>query len=1158
MLLKAFRRGLDCAIAVAFTLVPLSAQFVPDRYILLLEDPPVTSRFATREELRSAPAGAYRAQIETRQRSVRSELAARQIPVSGAVSTVLNAIFVNVPASRVPELLAIPGVAAVRPMRRYHANLNRATQLMNAPAAWAQVGGQSNAGAGIKIGIIDSGLDDTHPAFQDSSLTAPNGYPKCSESCSYTSNKIIVSRSYVRQLAGFTSKDPVNNPDDTSIPPPPATSSPDDYTPRDHLGHGTGVASVAAGNQNTGTVTFTGMAPKAYLGIYKIAGTPGVNDGPTDQILIMAIDDALNDGMDIASLSWGGQALTGALDVGPVCGNPVNMPCDPTAFAYEAAAKAGLVITVAGGNSGSDANTYPFLNSISSPSNAPSVIGVGATTSSHVLTPAVTVNAASAPSSVKGIAAQLTDATFYPAYQGAALAPLIDVDTLNNDPYACSTLPENSLQGSFALIERGTTTAGSCLLTQKADNAAAAGAIGIVFYMPDATPPTIVAPGFTFNGPIVIISNADGVNLKNYIDANPGQMATIDTAGLETELAAYNANEGISPPVLPNLLASYSSYGPTPDGALKPDLVATGGLDPIIAFSSGLYMAGQRLDPSGDLYSENGYVAADGTSFAAPMTAGAAALIKQAHPNFNAADIKSALVNSAVTITTDDQGNPVDAEGVGAGRLDVGAAINASVTVKPTSVSLGFVKAASALPVKQTFVLTNRASSSVSLSLAVAPNSTLNSTTVAVDKTGFTLAPGDAAAQTITVTLSGSLPASGEYSGMVKVTGANVALNIPYLFIVPDGIPYNVVWVSDFGDVQGIPGADGGTVGVQVVDQFGAPVTGAPVAFSAQQGQLTFQTVDEEPACSPNNTNNVTCNTDGYGFAYAEVFLGSTPGVDPAITAHVGTMPPLMTNAFILPVPSITADQVLNNASFQPAIAPGSIVAIKGSNIMDTELLVNLLQGYDVANTSPFPLALDAVSVSFDVPSAGLSLAAPIVAVSQNQINVQVPWELQGQTSAQLKVTIDEEFGIPIRSNVITVPIASSAPAFYLYNNTNTPDALDTNYHIVTSSNPAVRGQFIMLYANALGPVANTPADGAPGDNTTLTTTVPVVMIGGQPATVQYHGLAPGFAGVYQVNVQVPTNIAPGNQPITIAIGANTSPSQTGGANPQTIMIAVQ
>lgn len=1154
MILKGFRTGLQYAIAVAFTLLPVSAQFVPDRYILLLDDPPVTGRFATREQMQSAAAATYRTQVEARQRSVRSELATRQIPVSGSVSTVLNAIFVMAPASRVPEMLAIPGVAAVRPMRRYHANLDRATQLMNAnPTAWSKLGGQGSAGQGIKIGIIDSGIDNTHPAFQDSSLAMPAGYPKCTEFCGYTSSKIIVSRSYVRQLAGFTSKDPVNLPDDVSVPPPAASSQPDDYTPRDHLGHGTGVASVAAGNQNTGTVTFTGMAPKAYLGIYKIAGTPGVNDGPTDQVLIMAIEDALKDGMDIASLSWGGQATSGALDKGPTCGNPVNVPCDPTAAAYEAAAQAGLVITVAGGNSGSDANNYPYFNSISSPSNAPSVIGVGATTSSHVLTPAVSVNAANAPSSVKGLAAALTDATFYPATQGANSAPLIDVTTLGDDGHACSPLPQNSLNGKFALILRGTATSGSCLLTAKAANAQAAGAIGVIFYMADAAAPSIIT-GFTFNGPIVIISNADGTALKNYIDANPGQTVTIDAAGREMELSAYNTLEGLSPAILPNMLASYSSFGPTPDGAIKPDLVATGGLDPIVAFSPGLYMAGQRLDPSGDLYSANGYVAADGTSFAAPMTAGAAALVKQAHPNYKAADIKSALVNSAAVVATDDQGAPVDVEWLGAGRLDAAAAINATVTAQPTAISFGYVKTGSSLPVAKPVILTNHASSSVSLSIAVAPNSTLTGTTVAVDKPSFTLAAG--AAQTITVTLSGSVPAVGEYSGAVQVSiGSSVALTIPYLFLVPGGSPHNVV-LAPFGAIQGTPGADGGTMAIQVVDQFGAPVTGTPVAFSASQGEVTLQSVDGEPACSPNKASTTTCNTDNYGFAYTEVFLGSNPGTA-TITAAVGTTSQSAT-AYILPVATITPGQVLNNASFQTAIAPGSIVAIKGANLMDMGLLLNTAQGYDVATTSPFPLALDAVNVSFDVPSANISLAAPIVAVSQNQINVQVPWELQGQTSAQVKVTIDEAFGNPIRSNVVTVPIAATAPAFFLYNNGNTPDALDGNYHIITSSNPAIRGQPISLYVNALGPVNNTPADGAPGDNTATTTTVPVVTIGGQSALVQYHGLAPGFAGVYQVNVTVPANISAGDQPITISNGGNTSPSQTSGSNPQTIVLAVQ
>jgi uncharacterized protein (TIGR03437 family) len=72
------------------------------------------------------------------------------------------------------------------------------------------------------------------------------------------------------------------------------------------------------------------------------------------------------------------------------------------------------------------------------------------------------------------------------------------------------------------------------------------------------------------------------------------------------------------------------------------------------------------------------------------------------------------------------------------------------------------------------------------------------------------------------------------------------------------------------------------------------------------------------------------------------------------------------------------------------------------------------------------------------------------------------------------------------------------------------------------------------------------------------TTTTPVVNIGGQQAQVLFSGLSPGFVGLYQVNVVVPPGISAGNQPITISIGGQTSPSQTAGSSPQTIMIPVK
>jgi len=244
------------------------SQFIPNRYTLVLSDSPVADRFTSREAVQSAQADAYRRQVETAQAQVKSQLATRNFQVLGSVSLLQNAIFVAAPASRVAELQSIPGVTAVKPARRVKLLLNRATALANAPAAWNAVGGQSSAGAGIKIGVLDTGIDQTHPALQDSSLSTPSGFPK--GVVSYTTNKVIVARSYVNLLSSTN----------------PVDSLPDDFSPRDRTGHGTFNAVIAAGNPvstpaastSGGAITIGGMAPKAWLGNYKVCGTPGVTD----------------------------------------------------------------------------------------------------------------------------------------------------------------------------------------------------------------------------------------------------------------------------------------------------------------------------------------------------------------------------------------------------------------------------------------------------------------------------------------------------------------------------------------------------------------------------------------------------------------------------------------------------------------------------------------------------------------------------------------------------------------------------------------------------------------------------------------------------------------------------------------------------------------
>jgi minor extracellular serine protease Vpr len=1039
-----------------------AARPASNRYALLLDDPPVSKFYSSRESMRSAAASTYRQQIRAKHAAVKSEIASRGLFVTGEVDTLLNAIFVGAPPERAAELASLPGVSGVVALRYYNLDLNRAVTLVDVAGAWNALGGVSNAGLGVKVAILDTGLDQTHPAFQDASLVAPSGFPICNGTdCAFTSNKVIVARSYVSMLAAGT-----------SITNPAADSRPDDVSPRDHTGHGTAVASVVAGNTNTGLVTITGMAPHAFLGNYRIFGSPEVNDTTSDDVVIAAAEQAMNDGMDIITLSLGAPAFTGPLDSGSTCGLNTGSPCDPLASALETAAQAGMIVVVAAGNDGLDGVNYPSFNTIDSPGDAPSVIAVGASTNSHTFTESVSV-----PGTAQSYAAYLGDGTT-PAL--ALTAPGIDVGTLGEGTLACSALPSGSLTGAIALIERGT-----CTFLLKLQNAVAAGAVGVIFYMADST--TIVLPGGLGGTPqpTVMISNADGAALQHFLDANPRASVTINPAQVEQLLTVYNQ------------LASFSSQGPvTGTSALKPDLVAVG---------TNMYMAAESYDPLGEAYGANGYTVANGTSFATPMVTGAAAMVKQIHPNWTAAQVKSALANSATQdVTQDDSGDTVTAQSIGAGKLDAGAALAATVTASPAMISFGAI---TRLESAQQIVLTNNGSASVNLAIANNNAHGAPGVLMSFSQSNLTLASG--ASSTLTITLSGKFPPAGSYSGAVTITGKNVSMSVPYLYMVASGVAANIIPI--YGD--GYDGTVGDTTYAyfKLVDGNGLPVASAHVLFSSSTGA---QILGAEPT------------TDAYGIGAAEYSLGSSPGAY-SITAASGGQQYTFT-ASARAVPNISS--ISNAAAANPgvAVAPGSYISIFGSALSDDT---------DSSSTARLPLAIDYVIVSFDVPSAGISVPGHLTYVSPSQVNVQVPWELEGQTSAQVKVTIDYSYG-----NVVTLPLQNFAPAFFEVS-TGAVAALDMNYEVIGASNPAVHGQSIALYANGLGPVNNPPASGDPASSTALTptTSTPVVTIGGATAPVSFSGLAPGFAGLYQINVTVPSTIAAGQQPIVVSIGGQTS-----------------
>ena len=162
-------------------------------------------------------------------------------------------------------------------------------------------------------------------------------------------------------------------------------------------------------------------------------------------------------------------------------------------------------------------------------------------------------------------------------------------------------------------------------------------------------------------------------------------------------------------------------------------------------------------------------------------------------------------------------------------------------------------------------------------------------------------------------------------------------------------------------------------------------------------------------------------------------------------------------------------------------------------------------------------------------------------------MNLQVPWELAGQTTATLAATLNSTAGA-----TQTVTVAPAAPAIFTINESGTGQGAiqDSSYRLVDASNPATPGTTtILIYCTGLGAVsANQPATGAAASTTALapTVTLPTVTIGGVTATPSFSGLAPGYVGLYQVNVPVPATVAAGSAvPVTISMDGATSNTVT-------------
>ncbi|HET9937459.1 MAG TPA: S8 family serine peptidase, partial [Gaiella sp.] len=258
---------------------------------------------------------------------------------------VANGVSVVLREADVPRLARLPGVRRVYDNATYRVAAGPDATTIRVRGV-AGVAALPNGGAGIKIGVIDDGVDQTHPFFDPTGFTMPPGFPK--GQTEFTTAKVIVARAFA---------------------PPGATWR---YAGRpfdpEQSGHGTHVAGIAAGDANVQAEgqRISGIAPRAQLGNYKALTIPTDGDVGLDgnaPEIVAAIETAVADGMDVINLSIGEPEIEPSRDV--------------VALALDAAAAAGVVPVVAAGNDYGDFGG----GSLASPGTAADAITVGATTS---------------------------------------------------------------------------------------------------------------------------------------------------------------------------------------------------------------------------------------------------------------------------------------------------------------------------------------------------------------------------------------------------------------------------------------------------------------------------------------------------------------------------------------------------------------------------------------------------------------------------------------------------------------------------------------------------------------------------------------------------------------------------------------------------------
>jgi uncharacterized protein (TIGR03437 family) len=219
--------------------------------------------------------------------------------------------------------------------------------------------------------------------------------------------------------------------------------------------------------------------------------------------------------------------------------------------------------------------------------------------------------------------------------------------------------------------------------------------------------------------------------------------------------------------------------------------------------------------------------------------------------------------------------------------------------------------------------------------------------------------------------------------------------------------------------------------------------------------------------------------------------------------------------------PAVAEGGVVNGASFAPfpnPIAAGAIVALFGTNFATDTFQ---------AASIPLPTTLGTTQVLMN------GIPAPLFFVSAGQINAQVPWQLAGNKTINVRVVTNN-----VHSNTAVTSFSEGSPGIFLIPQTTTAIVAHADGSLVSTASPAARGEVVILYATGLGSVTNTPASGAagPGDPLARVIANAVVQVGGNKfATVHFAGLSPGFVALYQMNIQLP-NDAPVGDAVSLQV----------------------